>query len=112
MYASEQAMRTLLAISSGTEFILGEESGRMGVVLAPEVAAEYADGTGRDVVWEVGPEIDELLARGWVAEVSDPEPGVVVTEAGAYWLGRWLRGRDRSAGRPVRRPRLRAARRS
>jgi len=68
---SVRALWTLWAIDDGLEFV-AEPDGTMVVVLP------------RQVAWEVGDEVDELLARGWV-EHADV---IGLTDAGRYWSGR------------------------
>lgn len=75
---SDDAMRTLLALSIAREMLIHPETGRMAVVLDD----------GRPCFVE-GEALDELFARGWI-EADDETKTLTRTEKGAYWLGRWL----------------------
>lgn len=73
---TDAAYQTLAAVRMGREFVYDDVTGRMVVVLRP--------GEG----CEIGDELDELIARGWVT--ADGER-ITVSSAGCYHLERWMR---------------------
>lgn len=84
---SEQGWRSLAALYFCDEFVAVPETGKM-VALLPG-----------DHAFEVGDEIDELFAWGYLVE--DGPDSLRLTEQGAYQIRRYLRRNNRAfrAGR-------------
>lgn len=83
-WPEDGAMLALLAISLGERFEVTAEGW-----LAVTMPIRDADGrVARGVVPCPEDRLDTLEARGWIRIV---EAGAEVTEAGRYWLDRWMR---------------------